>query len=115
MVLSTLRRAERPAAPREQMGHNLTHLALRPDPASDRGPETIDEETREAADGWTLQPLPRLPVVEREVPCFIAHDASQQFGQDGMSGDLGESAVGGERGELVDGSPGHVQRCASAS
>jgi hypothetical protein len=90
------------------MARDESHVVERTDAGADRGPEAIDQESRDARRARPREALLGLLEVEREVARLVAPDAREQLRQHGVAGAIGEQLIRGERGDLVDRAPRHV-------
>src|SRR5437667_110852 len=101
-----------PASPAEKATMSTRPKPIRPSEMAASITTSADGQGRSPPDTPSAkrprEPALGLPVVEGEVLRLVAHDAGEELGQDGVAGDVREALVADQRGELVDGAPGHV-------
>jgi RNA polymerase sigma-70 factor, ECF subfamily len=96
--------------PAEEIADEETHLFGGHHPGADRSPEVLQREAGELLRPGALgQAASGLRRVEVDVATLLLHYAPQELAQRRMAGHLGQAAIAGLGGPLVDGAPGHVQ------
>ena len=92
----------------EEVAREEAHLVERTHAAADRRPEALDQRARDARRAGPREAPRGLLEVEGEVACLVARDAREQLLEHRVAGEHRQALVAGERRQLVDRAPRHV-------